>query len=339
MFLISVVLSVSLTTIFANPLCPYMNRGNPNLLPQQKSSTTQGDQVYAPSMPQFSMEGNRQMYPMPPPMMPPPPMMQGFQPPFPFNPMNQQQLSMLLMSSYARAMALAQLMNMQNRFQFYQPNQYSDPAINNYSSMPATLPQQPQVDLQNNLKTEMSPEQEKQGEPGEPRESELETSQQQGELQQQEEPLNSGEGQETEVSGEREEPETRDQDILEKRKMQRALDIEIERRERLQKRKAEENELERQQKEMERMLREEEEMKRQEEETKRQILEEERKEREEKEKDIKLRQEEELRFKKIEAEKKKRNQVNNKPQGTSVRRQRKQKHTKKTVTEDIIERL
>lgn len=205
--------------------------------------------------------------------------------------------------------------------------------------MPATLPQQPQVDLQNNLKTEMSPEQEKQGEPGEPRESELETSQQQGELQQQEEPLNSGEGQETEVSGGREEPETRDQDILEKRKMQRALDIEIERRERLQKRKAEENELERQQKEMERMLREEEEMKRQEEETKRQILEEERKEREEKEKDIKLRQEEELRFKKIEAEKKKRNQVNNKPQGTSVRRQRKQKHTKKTVTEDIIERL
>lgn len=78
------------------------------------------------------MEGNRQMYPMPPPMMPPPPMMQGFQPPFPFNPMNQQQLSMLLMSSYARAMALAQLMNMQNRFQFYQPNQYSGIFIKNY---------------------------------------------------------------------------------------------------------------------------------------------------------------------------------------------------------------
>lgn len=76
------------------------------------------------------MEGSQTIYPIPQqPMMQLPmmqlPMMQGFQSPFSMNPINQQQLSLLLMSTYARMMALTQLMSMQNRYQPYQPNQYS----------------------------------------------------------------------------------------------------------------------------------------------------------------------------------------------------------------------
>lgn len=71
------------------------------------------------------MEGNRPIYPMPQQSMVQPPMIPGFQSPFSMNPINQQQLSLLMMSTYARMMALTQLMNMQNRYQLYQPNQYS----------------------------------------------------------------------------------------------------------------------------------------------------------------------------------------------------------------------
>jgi len=119
--------------------------------PQQESSMAQGYQDYFPNMPRVSMEGSQQMYPMPQqPMMQQPimqypmmqqlmmqqpmmqlpmmqqPMMQqmmrGFQPQYSFNLINQQQLSLLTMLSYARMMALIQLMSMQN---MHQPNQYS----------------------------------------------------------------------------------------------------------------------------------------------------------------------------------------------------------------------
>lgn len=91
------------------------------------------------------MEGNQHIYPIPhqsmmqqpmiqPPIMQSPimqlpmmplPMMHGLQSPFSMNAMNQQQLSLLLMSTYARMMALIQLMSMQNRYQPYQSDQYS----------------------------------------------------------------------------------------------------------------------------------------------------------------------------------------------------------------------
>jgi len=86
---------------------------------------TQGVQAYAQNMPQSPMEGNHPIYPLPQPSMMQFPMMQGFQSPFSMNPINQQQLSLLMMSTCARMMAITQLMNMQNRYQPYQPNQYS----------------------------------------------------------------------------------------------------------------------------------------------------------------------------------------------------------------------
>lgn len=58
------------------------------------------------------------------PMMPLP-MMQVLQSPFLMNAMNQQKLSLLLMSTCARMMALTELMRMQNIYQPYQLHQYS----------------------------------------------------------------------------------------------------------------------------------------------------------------------------------------------------------------------
>ncbi|XP_060867731.1 putative uncharacterized protein DDB_G0287113 isoform X2 [Metopolophium dirhodum] len=155
MFAISVVLSVSLSSIFADAFLSSNYEGNPRFVPQPEPSTTQGVQYYVPNMPQSSMEGNQPIYPLPQQSMMQLPMVQGFQSPFSMNLTNQQQLSLLMISMYAKMMALTQLMNMQNRYQLYQPNQYY--AVNNYGPTPAPLPyvQQPQVDLQNNLQNEM----------------------------------------------------------------------------------------------------------------------------------------------------------------------------------------
>jgi len=90
---------------------------NLNFGSQQIPSMRREDQLYSSNMPYSSMEGNQNMYPTPQ-----QPMMQGFQSPFPFNPINQQQLSLLLMSTYARMITLMQLMSTQNRYQPY--NQY-----------------------------------------------------------------------------------------------------------------------------------------------------------------------------------------------------------------------
>nr|BAH71375.1 ACYPI33755 [Acyrthosiphon pisum] len=220
MFLVSVVLSVGLSALFAEAFLSSINGGNLRFVSQQEPSTTQGDQAYgtAPNMPQSSMEENQPIYPMPQQSIMQPPMMQGFQSPFSMNPVNQQQLSLLIMSAYARMMALTQLMSLQNRYPFYQPNQYSDPSVNNYGPTPAPLPyaQQPQVDLQNNLQNEM--------------------------LQRQQE------------------AESQQKAILEQRRVQREYDMDIERRKALIQRKAEEDELEKQQQEVERQLRDKEEI-------------------------------------------------------------------------------
>ncbi|XP_015366710.1 PREDICTED: actin cytoskeleton-regulatory complex protein PAN1-like [Diuraphis noxia] len=151
MLLISIVLSIGLATQFANSVLSPINEGKLRFIPQQELSVTQEVQDDSPSMSRLSMEGNQQIYPMlqqpiiqqpmmqqpmmQQPMMQQPimqqPMMQGFNTPFSLNPINQQQLSLLLMSSYARIMALTQLMNMQDKSQLYQSNHYSDPNLIN----------------------------------------------------------------------------------------------------------------------------------------------------------------------------------------------------------------
>lgn len=87
---------------------------NLNFGSQQIPPMRREDQLYSSNMPYSSMEENPNMYPIPQ-----QPMMQGFQSPFPFNPINQQQLSLLLMSTYARMITLMQLMSTQNRYQPY----------------------------------------------------------------------------------------------------------------------------------------------------------------------------------------------------------------------------
>lgn len=93
---------------------------NPINVPQQVPQ--QDDQLYSSSAPHMFMQGNPNAY-----QIPQQAMMQGFQSPFPFNPLNQQQLSLLLMSAYARMIALTQLINVQNRYQPF--GQYSGTCI------------------------------------------------------------------------------------------------------------------------------------------------------------------------------------------------------------------
>ncbi|KAL4121099.1 hypothetical protein QTP88_013673 [Uroleucon formosanum] len=166
-----IVLYFCLTTIFAESFLTNIIGGNPRFFPQQEPSTIQGVQAYSPSMLQLSMERNQPIYPIPQqsmmqlPMMPLP-MMQVLQSPFLMNAMNQQKLSLLLMSTCARMMALTQLMSMQNRYQPYQLHQYSDPIVYDYGSTPAPLQQaqQPQIDPQYNLLNEMLQQQQQQAE-------------------------------------------------------------------------------------------------------------------------------------------------------------------------------
>ncbi|XP_060834553.1 transcription factor SPT20 homolog isoform X2 [Rhopalosiphum padi] len=266
MFLTSVVLSVCLTIVFAEPFFPNV-QANPNFVSQQVPSMTREDQRFSPNMPFSPMEGNQNMYPISQ-----VPVMQGFQPPFPFNPINQQQLSILLMSTYARMISLIQLMNMQNRYQPY--NQYSDPAVNNFvqSAVPLPYVQQPQVETQNNLQNEL-----------------LQQQQQQAEAQH--------------------------KAILDERKIQREYDMEIQRREELIKRQAEEEEIENKQKEIERQLLDEEEIERQRQEAQQQIFEEEQEE-------IR-RKEEELRLQQIENEKLKEKKLKTRPPTKVIRKSRK----------------
>uniref|UniRef100_A0A2S2PJ20 Uncharacterized protein n=1 Tax=Schizaphis graminum TaxID=13262 RepID=A0A2S2PJ20_SCHGA len=203
---------------------------------------TREDQRFSSNMPLSPMEGNQNMYPIPQ-----IPMMQGFQPPFPFNPINQQQLSLLLMSTYARMITLIQLMNMQNRYQPY--NQYSDPTVNNFVQPPVPLPyvQQPLVETQNNFQNEL-----------------LQQQQQQAEAQH--------------------------KAILEEQRIQREYDMEIQRREELIKRQAEEEEIENKQKEIERQLLNEKEIERQRQKAQQQIFEEEQEEIRRKEEELRLQQ-------------------------------------------------
>ncbi|CAH1721264.1 unnamed protein product [Aphis gossypii] len=160
MFLTSIVLSVGLTNAFAGTsIFPNVNQENLNFGSQQIPPMRREDQLYSSNMTYSPMEGNQNMYPIPQQSM-----MQGFQPQFPFNPINQQQLSLLLMSTYARMISLMQLINMQNRYQPY--NQYYDPAVNNFVQTPVPLPyaQQPQVEPQNNLQNELLQQQQQQAE-------------------------------------------------------------------------------------------------------------------------------------------------------------------------------
>lgn len=160
MFLTSVILSVGLTNAFAAySTFSNVNQENLNFGSQQIPSTRREDQLYSSNMPCSSMEGNQNMYPIPQ-----QPIMQGFQPPFPFNPINQQQLSLLLMSTYVRMITLMQLMSTQNRYQPY--NQYYEPAVNNFVQTPVPWPyaQQPQVEPQNNLQNELLQQQQQQAE-------------------------------------------------------------------------------------------------------------------------------------------------------------------------------